>query len=134
MGPYKLTLPILPHLLEQRELLRVIHHHELLEQPLDHLAHRGRAADVQLLDGIQRQVEGRPPVRGFCQVHLLEGIIDGLRSDPRRHRHRAAQLQVHLDETCVGPIITLQMDTQWWVGDAALHSFGASGHNARSNW
>lgn len=112
MGLYRLTLPILPHLLEQRELLRVIHHHELLQQPLDHLAHRGRAADVQLLDGIQRQVEGCPPIRGVRQVHLLEGIVDGLRSDPRRHRHRAAQLQVHLNEAGVGAIITLHNDTQ----------------------
>lgn len=110
-GP-ELTLPIFPHLLEKCKLLGVIHHHELLQQPLDHLAHRGGAADVQLLDGIQGQVEGGSLVCHLCQVHLLEGIVDGLGPDPGRHRHRAPQLQVHLDEPCVRPIVVLGQSTR----------------------
>lgn len=107
----ELTLPVLPHLLEKCKLLGIIHHHEFLQEPLDHLAHRGGAADVQLLDGVQRQVEGRPLVRHVRQVHLLEGIVNGLRPDPCWHRHGAAQLQVHFDEAGVRPVIVLKQRT-----------------------
>lgn len=118
----QLTLPIFPHLLEKRKLLRIIHHHELLQEPLDHLAHRGRTADVELLDGVQRQVEGRSLVRHLGQVHLLEGIVDGLRPDPRRHRHGAAQLQMHFNETRVRPIVILKQRRR---GNQALERFSS---------
>lgn len=126
-GP-ELTLPIFPHLLEKCKLLGVIHHHELLQQPLDHLAHRGRAADVELLDGIQGQVEGGPLVRHLSQVHLLEGIVDGLGPDPGRHRHGAAQLQVHLDEPRVRPILVLEQSTQ---GSGSKELFQSLFHHKR---
>ena len=67
--------------LEERELLGIVHDHELLEQPLDDLADRGTAADVQLLDGVERQVEGSALVRGGRRVHefiilACDGIWD----------------------------------------------------------
>ena len=93
--------------LEERELLGIVHDHELLEQPLDDLADRGAAADVQLLDGVERQVEGSALVRGGRRVHVLDGVVDGLGPDPGGHRHWPPQLQVHLDEARVAAVLAL---------------------------
>lgn len=102
------TLPVLVYPLKKCKLLGIVHNHELLEQPLDDLTDRGGAADVQLLNGIQRKIEGRPLVRGGRQVHFLDGIVDGLGPDPRRHGHWPPKFQMHFDETRVGAIFTLR--------------------------
>lgn len=102
------TLPVLVYPLKKCKLLGIVHNHELLEQPLDDLTDCRGAADVQLLDGIQRKIEGRPLVRGGCQVHFLDGVVDGLGPDPRRHGHWPPKFQVHFDETRVGAIFTLR--------------------------
>lgn len=106
-SPQSHTLPVLVYSLKKCKLLRIVHDHELLEQPLDDLTDRGGAADMQLLDGVERQVEGRPLVRGGRQVHFLDGVVDGLRPDPGRYRHRPPKFQMHFDETCVGAVFTL---------------------------
>lgn len=103
----ELTLPVFLHLLEKCKLLRVVDHHELLQEPLDDLADCGRAADVELLDGIQRQIKRSSLVRHVGHVHLLEGVVDGLRPDPCWYGHRPAQFQVHFNEARVGAIFIL---------------------------
>lgn len=102
------TLSIFVDPLKECKLLRVVHNHELLEQPLDDLADGGGAADVQLLDGVEWQIEGCPLVGGGCGVHLLDGIVDGLRPDPSRHRHGPSEFQMHFDEARVGTVFTLR--------------------------
>lgn len=105
--PHSHTLPVLVYPLEKCKLLGIVHDHELFEKALDDLTDRGGAADMQLLDGIKGQVEGRPLVRGGRQVHFLDGVIDGLGPDPSRHCHGPPKFQVHFDETRVGAIFAL---------------------------
>lgn len=126
------TLPILVHLLKQRKLLGIVHDHELLEQPLDDLADGGRAADVQLLDGIEGQVEGRPLVRSGCQVHVLDGIVDGLGPDVGGHRHWPQKLQMHFDEPRVGAVLALSVGGRHvGQGRSVSHDpIGHAGHGA----
>lgn len=103
------TLSVFVYPLKKRKLLRVVHNHEFLEQPLDDLTDGGGAADVQLLDGIKWQVEGRPLICGGCGVHLLNGVVDRLGSDPSGYRHGSSEFQMHFDEARVGAVFTLHV-------------------------
>lgn len=125
-GTHSPTLPILMDTLEECKLLGIVYDHELLEQPLDDLIDCGGAADVQLLDSIKGQVEGRPLVRGGGQVHIFDSIIDRLGPDSSRHCHWPPKLQMHFDEACVGAIFTLcgGGGTIWgWICLLGLQSF-----------
>lgn len=97
----------------QRELAGVVQHHELLQQALDHLFGGGLRADVELLHAVARQVEGRPLLRvpalrfllvlGWVAVPLRARRLHGRDGD------RSTQPQVHLNETSVRPVFSLEV-------------------------
>lgn len=143
-----LTLAIFLHLLEKCKFLGVVHHHKFLQKSLDHFTHSGGAADMQLLDGIQWQIEGCPLLCHVGQVDLLEGIMDGLWPKRSWDCHRPAQFQVHFNEACVSAVIILgeQQEEKWtwrlnrdkggllaFVLFAVIFKIQNSGINSRKN-
>lgn len=88
--------------LKQRELARVIHHGELLQQRLDDLARRCAGADVQVLGRVLGQVEGGAALHGTALLRrALAALLRG------RDRDWARELELHFDEAGVGAVLVL---------------------------
>lgn len=97
---------VLLNSLEEGELAGIVDHHKLLEQGLDDLAGAGAGDDVQVLDCVLGQVEGRA-ARHHLGAQRLIGVLNGGRLLAGWHRDRPNQLQLHLDEASVGAVFVL---------------------------
>lgn len=91
--------------LEEGELAGVVDDGELAEEGVDDLAGAGMREDVQVLGRPSGQVEGRAALHtlGVRPPRLQGGAPIG-----GRHRDRASQLQLHLDEAGVGAVLVLR--------------------------
>lgn len=96
---------ILLRSLEEGKLAGVVDDGELAEEGVDDLAGAGVREDVQVLDGPLGQIEGRAALHplGVWPPRLHGGDAIG-----GRHRDRANQLQLHLDEAGVGAVLVLR--------------------------
>lgn len=97
------TLSITMRLPVQGKLARVVQHHELFQQALDHLSGRRRGTDVQLFHAVTWEVEGGS-VLTLPTVSAL--WWRAIRASRDRHLHSrhcdgSTEPQMDFDETCV---------------------------------